>query len=125
MQSTIRLCTIVLAGAALATATLGQAQSSSPPSSGLDPSIAHADISDRKLDAAAAAAQNAADIKESYDKKLAEAPMADKVRIAVEADKAMVKAVTDQGLTLDEFKAIMRLAQNDPAVRSRFVKRLQ
>jgi hypothetical protein len=121
MQSTIRLCMIVVASAVLAT---GVAEARSP-ATNVDPSTAPASISDRKLDAAATAAQNAADIKDIYDKKLAEAPMADKQHIAIEADKAMVKAVTDQGLTLDEFKAIMRLAQHDPAVRSRFVQRLQ
>lgn len=124
MQSTIRLCTIVLASAALAAATLAQAQSPSP-SSNAGPSTAPAGIPDGKLDAAATAARNAADIKDIFDRKLAAAPVEDKRRIAIEADKAMVKAVIDQGLTLDEFKAIMRLAQNDPDVRSRFVQRLQ
>jgi hypothetical protein len=125
MHLTIRLCTIVLAGAVLATAGLAQARSPSSPSSDFGPSTAHANISDRKLDAAATAAKNAADIKEAFDQKLAQASVADKLRIAIEADEAMVKAVTDQGLTLDEFKAIMRLAERDPAVRSRFVRRLQ
>ncbi len=125
MHSPIRLCTVVLAGAVLATAGLAQARSPSSPANDFGPSTAHANISDRKLDAAATAAKNAADIKEAFDQKLAQASVADKMRIAIEADEAMVKAVTDQGLTLDEFKAIMRLAERDPAVRSRFVRRLQ
>ena len=37
----------------------------------------------------------------------------------------MVKAVTDQGLSIDEFKTIMNLAQNDPAVRNKLMQRLK
>jgi len=82
------------------------------------PSTAPANIPDNKLDAAAAAAKNVSSLKSTFEQKLAQAPVAEKQRIAEEADGAMVKAVTDQGLSIDEFKTIMTLAQNDPVVRT-------
>jgi hypothetical protein len=45
-------------------------------------------------------------------------------KIASEASAAMKKAVTDQGLSVDEYNSIVRLAQNDPSVRAQIEQRL-
>jgi hypothetical protein len=42
-----------------------------------------------------------------------------------EANKALVKAVTDQGLSVEEYTSIMVVAQNDPAVRQKIVQRMK
>jgi hypothetical protein len=125
MQTTARLCTMALAAGALTIGFLFMPIANAQVQSPSELSTAPANISDSKLDAAATAARNAADIKDTFDQKLAQASVAEKVRIAGEADDAMVKAVTDQGLSLDEFKAIMRLAQRDPLLRSKLVERLK
>ena len=44
--------------------------------------------------------------------------------IADEAINAMKKAVTDQGLSVDEYNTIVQTAQNDPTVRQKLVQRI-
>lgn len=81
-------------------------------------------ISDQKLDQTAAAIQNVQKVRDNYVQKLSAASSEEKDKIASEASAAMQKAVTDQGLSVDEYNSIVQLAQNDPSVRERIVKRL-
>ena len=67
-------------------------------------------ISDAKLNAAA--------------RKIEAAP-SDKQRLTIEANDAMAKAVTDQGLSVDEYNSIISTAQNDPAVREKLSQRMR
>ena len=83
-----------------------------------------APISDDKLTAAAAAIGQVTTIRESYESKIAAAPASDKQRLTKEADDALTKAVTDQGLSVDEYNSIIRTAQNDPAVRQKLTQRI-
>jgi hypothetical protein len=56
-------------------------------------------ITDQKLDAAAAALKRVAVLQQTYRQRLAQAPaQADKDRITAEADTALTNAVADQGL---------------------------
>jgi len=55
-------------------------------------------IPDQKLDAAAAALDRVTSIKQNYQQKMATAAPSDKDRIAGDANNAMKKAVTDQGI---------------------------
>jgi len=82
-------------------------------------------ISDQKLDAAAAAIEQVTSISQSYDQKIAEAPPSDKQHITDEAANAMKKAVTDQGLSVDEYNTIVQTAQNDPTIRQKLVQRIR
>jgi hypothetical protein len=41
-----------------------------------------------------------------------------------EGNDALEKAVTDQGLTVDEYNRIITVAENDPAVRTKLLERL-
>jgi|SRR6267143_981383 hypothetical protein len=81
-------------------------------------------ISDQKLDAAAAALDRVVSIKQNYEQQMATAAPSDKDRIAGDANNAMKKAVTDQGLSVDEYTSILRVAQNDPGVREKLLQRL-
>ena len=83
------------------------------------------DIPDQKIDAAAAAMEQVANMKESYQQKLDTAPSSDKERIAKEANAALTKAVTDQGLSVEEYSAILVMAQNDPVVRGKILERVR
>jgi len=83
-----------------------------------------APISDDKLTAAAAAIGQVTTIRQSYESKIAVASASDKQRLTKEADDALTKAVTDQGLSVDEYNSIMRTAQNDPAVRQKLTQRI-
>ena len=83
-----------------------------------------APISDDKLTAAAAAIVQVTTIRQSYESKIAVASASDKQRLTKEADDALTKAVTDQGLSVDEYNSIIRTAQNDPAVRQKLTQRI-
>ena len=84
------------------------------------------DITDQKLDAAAAALQHVAMLQQAYRQRLAEtAAPADKERIVAEASNAMTKAVADQGLSVEEYSSIIEVAQNDPEVRGKILQRIR
>jgi hypothetical protein len=81
-------------------------------------------IPDQKLDAAAAAAQRVTSLNRDYQQRIAAAAPADKERILNEAHSALQKAVTDQGLSVEDYNSIMEVAQNDPGVREKFRQRI-
>ena len=81
-------------------------------------------VSDQQLDAAAKAIRQVRVVKQSYADKLAAAPSSDKARIAGEANAALVTAVTDQGLSVNEYNAIIDRARTDTTIRLKLVARL-
>src|SRR5215831_4116503 len=93
-----------------------QVQSSSPGLSEQPPNI-----TDQKLDAAAAVAS----LKQDYQQRIAVAAPADKERILNEAVNALAKAVTDQGLSVEEYVSFLVVAQNDPDVREKIRQRIR
>ena len=110
-----------LTAACLLSAPAVNAQAQSPSPGVSDPSQT---IPDQKLDAAAAAIERVAGLKENYQQQIATAPAADRERIAGEAISAISKAVTDQGLSIDEYNSILEVAQNDPEVGEKIRRRL-
>jgi len=86
--------------------------------------LAAADISDQKLDAAAAAIERVASLKQDYQQRIDAAAPSDKERIANEAINALAKAITDQGLSVGEYDSILEVAQNDPEVREKIRQRI-
>ncbi|MFL5269059.1 MAG: DUF4168 domain-containing protein [Stellaceae bacterium] len=76
------------------------------------------------MNATAVAIGQVTSIKQSYKRKIAEAPPSDAERITQEENTALEKAVTDQGLSVDEYNTIIRTAQNDPAVRQKLSQRI-
>ena len=126
MKSTIGFCAVTLAAAGLLLAAPVNAQAqtpSTPPTT--KPKSAPADISEQKLDAAAKAVKNVSTIRDSYEQKLVKAPADQKAKLADEASDAMAKAVTDQGLSVEEYTSIIEVAQNDPTVRNKLLQRLK
>jgi predicted ATPase with chaperone activity len=106
------------AGVLLAAPTvMAQGQPSSPAA----PSAA---IPDQKLDAAAAAMKQVTDLQRNYRQQIEAAAPADKERLASEGNAALKKAVTDHGLSVDEYNRIITVAQNDPTVRAKLIQRL-
>jgi len=77
-----------------------------------------------KLDAAAAALQEAANFREKYQQRIESAAPSDKPGIADEAKNALMKAITDQGLSVEEYASILVVAQNDPVVREKILQRI-
>jgi hypothetical protein len=75
-----------------------------------------ADIPDHKLNAAATALMLVTRVQQEYEEQ--------QQRMAEDANRAAEKAVTDQGLSVDEFKTIIVTAQNDPDVRKKILQRM-
>jgi Domain of unknown function (DUF4168) len=125
MRSVTRssLAAIVLTAAWQFWVPAANAQEPNPPSPGLVQPAP--DLSDSKLDAAAAALAQVATVKQDYQQRIEQAAPGDKGRIADEANDALLKAVQDQGLTVDEYNSIIVVAQNDPDVRQKILKRLR
>jgi hypothetical protein len=120
--SILPLAATVLTVAWLLSVPVANAQnpSSSPGSSEQAPK----NISDQKLDAAAAALEQVASVKEDYQKRIKAAAPSDRERIAEDAHNALVKAVTDRGLSVEEYTSILQLAENDPDVREKILQRI-
>ena len=69
--------------------------------------------------------QQVASLRETYQQRFDTAPPSDKERIANEASMALTKAVTDKGLSVDEYSAILTQAQNDPVVHEKIMERMR
>ena len=74
-------------------------------------------IPDQKLDAVAAAIGRVAILKEDYHKRIEQ--------LLDEAVNTIEKAVTDQGLSVEEYDSILKVAQNDPEVRDKIRQRIR
>lgn len=119
-----RLAVAGLSAAALVLAPAAFAQSPAPNAPAQTQSQS-SNIPDQKLDAAAAALEKVTDLKRNYEKQLSSAPAADQERITKEANTALSKAVTDQGLSVEEYNSIIQVAQNDPQVRQKILSRVK
>jgi hypothetical protein len=125
---TLRAFTVVagmaLAVAAIAVLSAAKAQTQAPGAQ--TPSAqSPAAIPEQKLASVAVAVQKVTTIRRDYEQKMSGASGADQQRIATEANTALSKAVTDQGLSLDEFNSIVRMAQNDPGMREKILQKMK
>jgi hypothetical protein len=126
MKSKIGIYAATLVADGLVFAPIANAQAPSPGAPpATTPSPSAAPIPDKKLDAVAAAAKKVVAVSDEYEKKIAQAPEGEKQRLTSEAKQATTKAVSDEGLSIDEYATIMRTAQNDPSVRDRLIRRLK
>jgi hypothetical protein len=122
MRFLMRSAAILLIAIGFAFGPVASAQVQSPsPNLSREPQ----NIPDQKLDAAAAAIGRVAGLKQDYQQRIAAASPADKERLVDEALNAMRKAVTDQGLSVDEYDSILEVAQNDPGVREKIRQRIR
>jgi uncharacterized protein DUF4168 len=94
-----------------------------PPSPGL--SDQPPNITEQKLDAAAAAIEQVASLKQDYQQRIAAAAPSDKEGILNEAISALTKAITDQGLSVEEYDSILEVAQNDPDILEKIRQRIR
>jgi hypothetical protein len=123
MRPLTQLIAVAALGGAALLAPPAMAQNQLP--TGSQQTAPAANISDQKLDATAKAMQHVTSLRQSYQQKIADAAPGDKQRLASEGNDALKKAVTDQGLSVDEYNKILTLAQNNPTVRAKLLQRLQ
>jgi hypothetical protein len=123
LSARARVLTVVAAlGAAGLVPVAANSQQSQPMPPGKSDALPS--ISEQKLDAVAAALQQVADIKDSYQKKIEESAPADRKQLADEGNAALTRAVNDQGLSVEEYSSILVVAQNDPTVREKILQRI-
>lgn len=116
---------LVLTALALACAPGASAQSTQGAPAAPGVSQPSPDIPDQKLDAAAAALQKVVNLQHQYREKLDGANGdTEKQKIIAEANTELTRAVTDQGLSLEEYTSIIQVAQNDPQVRDKLLQRI-
>jgi hypothetical protein len=121
MQRSMRALAAAVGAVWLAAAPVAMAQTQAPAPAPAQPAQA---IPDEKLDKAAAATVQVATLSREYRQQLAVAPQSDKQRIVDEANAAIEKAITDQGLSLQEYSSIMEEARNNPEVHQKILERL-
>jgi hypothetical protein len=90
------------------------------------PSAAAPDLSDQKLDAAAAALKRVATLQKDYRQRFeqTEAP-AEKERILAEANDELTKVINEQGISVEEYILIMNAARADAEVRGKILQRIR
>jgi len=111
---------VVLTAASLVFVPVAHSQQSPTPSEQPQPTI-----TDQKLDQTAAAVKRVASVNQNYHQLNAVAPSSEKQRIAEEWVRALSKAITEEGLSVEEYYAILGLAQQDPAVREKLEQRIR
>ncbi len=128
-RSTIRNLTAATAAWLLLTGAAASARTPTPPPTASrlapPPSVHAKNISNHKLDETAAAIQKVMQVRRIYQKRLGTASTANRKRILDEGNRAVKKAVTDQGLSVAEYNSIVRRAQTDHALRQKLLNRLK
>jgi len=82
-----------------------------------------ATISDETIAKAGAAFKRVVEISSAYSPRLAAAPTPDeRVHLINEELVAATTAVSDQGLTVDQYNNVMETAQSDPEVKERLLR---
>jgi Domain of unknown function (DUF4168) len=113
---------VLTVGCYLSISTVNVLAQSPPPG----PSTSAPDLSDQKLSAAAVAIERVASLQKNYRQRIAEAEApAEKERIVVEANNELTKAVTEQGLSVEEYASILDVARDDPEIRGKLLQRIR
>jgi hypothetical protein len=113
---------ILTAGCYLSIPTVNVLAQSPPPG----PSTSAPDLSDQKLSATAAAMERVVSLQKNYRQRIAEAEApAEKERIVAEANNELTKAVTEQGLSVDEYTSILDAARDNPEIRDKLLQRIR
>jgi hypothetical protein len=90
------------------------------------PSASAPELSDQKLDAAAAALERVVSLQKEYRQRVAEAEVpAEKERIVAEANNELTKAITQQGISVEEYTSILDVARDDPEIRGKILQRIR
>jgi len=90
------------------------------------PTISARDLSDQKLNAVGTALERVASLRNDYRQRIAEAEApAEKERIVAEANKELTKAVTEQGLSVEEYTSILDAARDNPEIRDKLFQHVR
>ena len=109
----------VVPAAMLATA-MALPAAAQPPSGAPSGAVTGANMSDATVKKVGAALRQVAQIEQTYSQRLqsANTPV-QKQDISKQASNAAVTAITQQGLTIDQYNQVIQAAQSDPALKQR------
>jgi hypothetical protein len=93
------------------------------PNAAGDQSKKDRNIPEDKLNAAGAALAAVSRLHNDYQQRIAKARPNDRKRLIDEGDNAVQKTITDTGLSIDEYKAILDAAQNDRDLQAKLIER--
>lgn len=122
--ATLSLAVLGLAVLLVASPANAQSNPQAAPSPLPGVSSAASELSDQKLDAVASALEEVAKLERDYRQQIDEAPQTDRQRILDEAQTVITRAVTDRGLSVEEYGTIIRVAANDADLRQKILQRL-
>lgn len=86
---------------------------------------AAATVPDTTVQKAGLALRKVTQLRQSYGERIRTAAPAQQQSLAKEARTSAVKAVQDEGLTIDQYNSVIRLAQADPDLRRRLISAAQ
>jgi len=70
--------------------------------------------------------ERVASVQRNYRQRIAEAKAPDeKERMVAEANKELTKAVTEQGLSVEEYTSILGVARDNPEIRDKLLRRIR
>jgi hypothetical protein len=111
----------VVSAALLATA-MALPAAAQPPSGAPSGAVSGANISDATVNKVGAALRQVAQVEQAYSQRLQSATTpGQKQDISKQANDAAVTAITQQGLTIDQYKQVIQAAQSDSALKQRIV----
>ncbi|WP_018861535.1 MULTISPECIES: DUF4168 domain-containing protein [unclassified Thioalkalivibrio] len=87
-----------------------------------DPELSAEDVSESDLESFLAAADASQDIRSEYADDIAEAEGEDAQELRDEANDEMVSAIEDEGLTVEEYRSIAYLIDNDSDLGEQFAE---
>jgi hypothetical protein len=108
---------------AVAIVPVSAQQPTSSEGSAMSGKTLNASVPDETVARTGAALKQVAEIKNVYAPKVEAAPTPDeRTRLSNQEIDAAKKAIGEQGLTIDQYNDVMKLAQADPALRERLLK---
>jgi hypothetical protein len=118
--------TITLAAAILTAGCYLSIPLGTVPAQSAGPSTSAPELSDQKLNAVAVALQRVVSLQKDYRQRIASAETdAEKEHIVTEAHGEFTKAVTDQGLSFEEYASILDMARDDSEIRVKILQRMR
>src|SRR5215471_7131427 len=111
------LASVGVAPCAIAQQTNGNA--ATPPSTALPGA---GSVSDATVKKAGAALRKVTEIQQDFTQRLQTADTPDKKQqLSEQAETTAIQAIGDQGLTVDQYKQVLTLAQTDPNLKQRLI----
>jgi uncharacterized protein (UPF0147 family) len=83
------------------------------------------ELSDQKVNADANALKRVTDLQKDYKQRVVDEEVpAEQERILAEAQNELRKAVTEQGISVEEYVSILEAARDDPEIRGKIFQRI-